>query len=220
MADGGGPLTSCPTSCPTSPVMPHLADAGFHEGYGATPHGGTFFGRVGWGRRVSGRWLVPDLGNTFFCRKYWESQKTQNRHTSSKNAPRALKRPPMKGWFLRTQATCKFILNPRNRFLQTFPRGQDPPLSASQNPFLPDFLQILRILFCRISPRRPAEMSVDKVISYCNSWHITRDRRTMSAQYGALSPDCAALPRVEPRPQPTKGRKMPHLRRWRMGGDP
>ena len=121
----------------------------------------------------------------------------------------------MKGWFLRLQATGKFVLNPRHRFLQTFPRAQDPPLSASQNPFLPEIFRILEMLFCRISPGRPAEISVDKVNSYCNSWHIAGDRRTMSAQYGALSPDCAALPRVEPRAQPTKGRKMPHL-----GDDP
>ena len=114
----------------------------------------------------------------------------------------------MKGWFLRLQATGKFVLNPRHRVLQTFPRAQDPPLSASQNPFLPEIFRILEMLFCRISPGRPAEISVDKVNSYCNSWHIAGDRRTMSAQYGALSPDCAALPRVEPRAQPTKGRKV------------
>ena len=36
----------------------------------------------------------------------------------------------MKGWFLRTEAAGKFVLNIRRRFLPKFPRAQDPPLSA------------------------------------------------------------------------------------------
>ena len=155
---------------------------------------------------MGGGWCLTS--KILFCRKYRETQKTQNHQPCSEERSPCLETTSYEGMVSAPPGDRKICPEPQAPILQTFPRAQDPPLSASENTFLPEVFRILEMLFCRISPGRPAEISVDKVNSYCNSWHIAGDRRTMSAQYGALSPDCAALPRVEPRAQPTKGRKV------------